>query len=260
MSSNNLPIALLAIYSLLSLPTIFIIFKHGIRHGAILGWFYLFAFCTLRIISSALQLGDPTDSTAALVANIGLSPLLLSTCGILHESRAYLFPKRRRVLEIAGIVVFHQLVAAAIALVAAGASNLSDITENHNSQPDAISKNQTLVKVGEVLLLLAWLAVTVLAGFTAARVYNGRSKAGDFLIGGRTLVCAVALAMPFLGIRLLTSLVYFFTDDPVLNPVTGSVGLKVGLEIIEELVVSLVYIVAGLKTRNIGRVVQHEAL
>jgi hypothetical protein len=85
-SSSGLPIALLAIYGLLSLPTIFILFKHGIRHGAIVGWFYLFSFCTLRIISSALQLGDPAGPTAALVANIGLSSLLLSTCGILHES------------------------------------------------------------------------------------------------------------------------------------------------------------------------------
>ncbi|KAI8626241.1 hypothetical protein F5Y19DRAFT_230362 [Xylariaceae sp. FL1651] len=257
-TSNGLPIALLAIYVILSLPVLFVLFKHGIRHGAILGWFYLFAFCTLRIISSALQLQDPTDSTASLLANIGLSPLLLSTCSIIHESRAYLFSKRKRGLEIAVVVVFHQLVAVAIALVADGASTLS--TAVKTADADAISKNQTLVKVGEILLLVAWVALAVFTVFTAAHVYGGRTKkAGDFA-GGRTLIFAVALALPFLGIRLLASLVYFFTNDPALNPVTGSLGLRVGLEVVEELIIALVYIVAGLRTRNIGKTAQYAGM
>jgi cytochrome b561 len=148
------------------------------------------------------------------------------------------------------------LIATAIALVATGASSASKVT---SSDPDALSKNQTLVKVGEVLLLLAWLAIAVLALFTAARTYHGRTKRRDAVSSGRTLLYAVVLAIPFLGIRLLTGLVYFFTGDPVLNPVAGSVGLRVGLEVVEEIIITLVYVVAGFTTRNISKGAEHEA-
>lgn len=84
--SVGLPIAILSIDTLLALPAVYISFKHGLRHAAILGWAYLFIFFTLRIISSALQLKDASNPSASLVASIGLSPLLLSTVGILHES------------------------------------------------------------------------------------------------------------------------------------------------------------------------------
>jgi hypothetical protein len=86
MSSKSLATATLAIDIALAIPGIYVVFKHGLRHGAILGWMYLFIFFTLRIISSAMQLHDPTSTAASLVSSIGLSPLLLSAIGILHES------------------------------------------------------------------------------------------------------------------------------------------------------------------------------
>lgn len=85
-SDHSLPAAILAIDVVLALPTIYVIFRHGFRHGAVLGWAYLFIFFTLRIISSVMQLNDPTNSKASLIASIGLSPLLLSAVGLLHES------------------------------------------------------------------------------------------------------------------------------------------------------------------------------
>ncbi|KAI1326855.1 hypothetical protein F5Y16DRAFT_399975 [Xylariaceae sp. FL0255] len=256
-SSKGLSAALLVLYILFSLPGIFVIFKHGVRHGAILGWFFLNGFFLLKIIASGLQLHDPTNTTAALLSNVGLSPLLLSTASIIHEARAYLFKdSRNRRIEILTVVVFHQLVAVAIALVASGASSL----EEAKSEAD-VNKDEKNIKVGEVLLLVAWLVLTAVAIFTAVSVSgNSRSnreaattyKKRDFA-GGKMLIFAVVAAMPFLGIRLLTSLIYFFTNDAALNPVSGSLGLRVGLEIIEELIITLVYITAGILTRNIGK-------
>lgn len=81
--ADGLSAATLAIYLTLSLPVLFLLKKHG-RHG-FLGWLFLFLFCTLRIISGAMALKS-TSGAASIVSNVGLSPLLLASAGILHEA------------------------------------------------------------------------------------------------------------------------------------------------------------------------------
>lgn len=49
------------------------------------GQFYLFAFCTLRVVSSAMSLRGHYGS-AGIISSIGLSPLLLAAFGILQEA------------------------------------------------------------------------------------------------------------------------------------------------------------------------------
>lgn len=79
---SSVTTAQLAIYALLAIPVLFLLYKHG--HPGILGWIYLFAFCSLRVIGGALALKE--SKTASIVGNIGLSPLLLATCGFIHEA------------------------------------------------------------------------------------------------------------------------------------------------------------------------------
>jgi len=80
--------AQLAVYCVLALPIVYLIFRHG-RNG-VLGYFYLFVFAGLRILGAAMGLKKTSDglpSTGAIViSNIGLSPLLLASVGILHEA------------------------------------------------------------------------------------------------------------------------------------------------------------------------------
>lgn len=83
-NNTALPTAQLAIYAILSLPTIYILVRHG--KPGLLGWLYLLIFCVLRITGNAMFLNDPTSTGATVITNIGLSPLLLATLGILHES------------------------------------------------------------------------------------------------------------------------------------------------------------------------------
>lgn len=86
--TNSLAIAELAIYSTLSLPVLFLLFRHG-RIG-LLGWAYLFAFCTLRLVGGAMSLSSDSSSSsssaASIISNAGLSPLLLAASGVLHEA------------------------------------------------------------------------------------------------------------------------------------------------------------------------------
>jgi hypothetical protein len=80
--------AQLAVYCVLVLPILYLVFRHG-RNG-VLGYFYLAVFAGLRIIGAAMGLKKTSDglpSTGAIViSNIGLSPLLLASIGILHEA------------------------------------------------------------------------------------------------------------------------------------------------------------------------------
>ena len=70
------------VYAALAVPVMYLLVKHG-RHG-LLGWLYLFAFCSLRVIGGVLD--RKGSSAAGIVANIGLSPLILAASGILHEA------------------------------------------------------------------------------------------------------------------------------------------------------------------------------
>lgn len=80
---NSLSAATLAIYIILAIPVVFLAIKHK-RHG-LLGWFFLFLFCALQIIGSGMSVSS-TSPSASIVSNVGLSPLLLATSGILHEA------------------------------------------------------------------------------------------------------------------------------------------------------------------------------
>lgn len=85
MVPSPLPTAELAIYAVLAVPVLFLLWKHG-RHG-FLGWGYLFLFCALRIIGSAMVINsDEANFSADVISSIGLSPLLLALDGLLHEA------------------------------------------------------------------------------------------------------------------------------------------------------------------------------
>lgn len=72
-----------AIYAVLFIPVVFHIVRHG-RHG-LLGWLFLSLFCILRIIGSGMSVNDSSHA-ASTISNVGLSPILLATAGILHEA------------------------------------------------------------------------------------------------------------------------------------------------------------------------------
>jgi hypothetical protein len=80
----GLDTAQLVVYSTLSIPIFYITSRHGLP--GLLAWLYLLVFCSLRIVGGALALGGNNSQSAALISNIGISPLLLAISGILHEA------------------------------------------------------------------------------------------------------------------------------------------------------------------------------
>jgi hypothetical protein len=59
--------------------------------------------------------------------------------------------------------------------------------------------------------------------------------------------------MVLIGIRVLYALIALTTRRPSLNPVTGSIAVRVVLSFLPELITTLLFIVAGWRTRNLIR-------
>ena len=91
-STTQLAIAELAIYSLLILLAFYLLFRHG--QCGLEAWLFYVIFCSLRIIAGGLQIsnwnkikrGQPSSDTASIVNSIGVSALLLCTCGLVREA------------------------------------------------------------------------------------------------------------------------------------------------------------------------------
>lgn len=157
-----------------------------------------------------------------------------------------MFDSRNRKTELIWVLALHILITTAVALTASGASAMS----KPDATDDDRAKDKTLVTVGMVLLLLSWVQIALVAGVS----FIARPRAGqDDHRQGNRLVYAVLFSVPFIGIRIIVSLVYFATQNQTLSPVAGRMGVKVGLGFIEELLVSVAFVVVGVVTRNIGK-------
>ncbi|KAK4694425.1 hypothetical protein P7C71_g3154, partial [Lecanoromycetidae sp. Uapishka_2] len=148
--SNPLAIASIVIYVILIQPALYCFWKHG--WPGFLGWFYLQVFCLLRIVGNAVELHTETGHTVnektLIVNNIGLSPLLLATAGILHEARRARNPKLNGKLEWFLVLQYHMLVSLALGLIVAGVV----ILEGGKSESTA----KVLMEIGAAALLVCW--------------------------------------------------------------------------------------------------------
>lgn len=79
------------VYYAPALPlALYVAYKHGFSRSS--GWIFLTVFCIIRIVGAGAQLatiGNPSNDTPYTIALIctvlGLSPLLLSTLGLLSR-------------------------------------------------------------------------------------------------------------------------------------------------------------------------------
>jgi hypothetical protein len=96
---SGLDAAQLAVFAVLSLPVLYLIYSHG-RRG-FLGWGFLLIYCILRMTGAGMAISNSGPS-AQIISSIGLSPMLLALDGILHE--ACVLPIRPLGLEFAWLI------------------------------------------------------------------------------------------------------------------------------------------------------------
>ncbi|EQB53215.1 hypothetical protein CGLO_07095 [Colletotrichum gloeosporioides Cg-14] len=252
--SDKYSLAVLIIFITLSIPTLFVTFKHGVRGWAILGWGYLFIFCSLKIIGSGMALGDPQSSGATIVSSVGLSPLLLALSGVLHEARFYHTSLSKRSAnhkrDLIFVLMFHMFTMLGVVLIAIGMSRLMK-----HASPDNVSKGWTLAKVGAVILFLSWVALAAGAAFTAFQGYI-RSAGRPQKKAAVVLLAAVLFALPFVGVRVIATLAYVVSENSSLSAATGSVMVKVWLYLFEELAATLILVINGALARNVKKLDQ----
>ncbi len=169
-------------------------------------------------------------------------------------------PPRRRKLEHLTILTYHVFIVTAVALVAVGASNASD----SHATASAHAQAMTLSKVGVVLLFLGWLILAAQAVLStmqrhkqpSSSTQSSRSDGRDPRSqhdDGTCLLIAVLLAQPFLLVRVASSLAYFVSGNPTINPSTSPLGARIGLYFLMELLAVLILLAAGIVTRNVQR-------
>ncbi|KUI73142.1 hypothetical protein VM1G_08770 [Cytospora mali] len=241
---NPLSAAELVIYAILSIPVLYICVRHW--PAGVLGWFYLCAFCTLRIVAGAMSINS-NSGAASIISSVGLSPLILAACGILHEAREHraikLLPKP---FEWIVVLMFHVFVSGGLAPVAIGASALA----THSSDAASASRSLKLIRAGMGIMTASWVFLVIGAVISALPARGVEKNARRFR-EGTVLLYSVIFSLVFVGIRVIYSLVAFTTQEAYLSPVNGSLTIRVLLRFLPELIATLSFIFAGIQTRRL---------
>ncbi|KAL4926624.1 uncharacterized protein BDV17DRAFT_293417 [Aspergillus undulatus] len=272
-TESGVAIAELIVYIPTALANIFILFRHGIHKQ--LGWIFLSIFCALRIAGAILQIlsdKNPGDMAllewAVILKSIGLSPLLLASLGFLKrvfDETTSRVPsvKNRQVIESVGasngligrliriynkkatttsrrsrtIQLLH--IPAIIALALAISGGLDTASSDASDQSDGRAKTRGAV----VLFLIIYIALVFLWGITLRDLRRG-------VIGGsqKRIYLAVFLALPFMAVRVVYSMISAFGSDRRFSVIYGDVGVRLGMATIEEFVVVFMYTVLGVVT------------
>lgn len=153
-------------------------------------------------------------------------------------------PEKNKI-DLIYVILFHAVVAVAVALLAAGASGLQ--SEETQNNPTKLNTDWLIAGVGGVLLLSTVLLVFLGAVYTYL-CYKPETTQQRL---AQHLVVAVAVACPLLAIRIIGSTVFFFSKNMEMSPVSGTWGFRVGLYLIPEVLAACALLAGGL----VGRIV-----
>lgn len=104
--------------------------------------------------------------------------------------------------------------------------------------PDKQDKGYKFLKASAILFLLTYLATLAIALFTIPEL--SRLKRGEMGV-----MLAVLASLPFLAVRVLYSLLADFKHDSTFNIIDGNVWVQLAMALIMELIVAVMYILAG---------------
>ncbi|KAF7921834.1 hypothetical protein BELL_0268g00070 [Botrytis elliptica] len=235
---NGVEIGELIVYIPSLLLSVFLAFRHGFGRSA--GWYFLIIFCLARIIGPCMSLAaisSPSVSlyTGALILqSIGLSPLLLTTLGLLsrvldsinRNTHTLIQPRMLKLIEILTLV--------GLILGIVGGLNASDAyTSTGKWVPGTESK------VSNILFIVSFVAIittTILTSFPISHAEKGEKR----------ILLGITIALPFLFVRLLYSVLSTFVSHSTkFNALNGSVTVLLCMDLLEELAIVVVYLAIG---------------
>ncbi|KAJ5382127.1 hypothetical protein N7517_000038 [Penicillium concentricum] len=272
-TAEHVAIAELIIYIPTALLTIWVVLRHGFHKQ--LGWIYLSIFSGIRVggaVMEILSTKNPNNANdkewALILQSVGLSPLLLSTLGLLKrvfdetsqhvpsspDSKRNIFlqvfasfgitgrlmkiySKRATATSRRSKVVQLLHLPALIALILA----ISGGTDQASSDISDHASGKTKTRVAIILFLAIYVATCTLWTITVRDI-------GIMVSSQNRIFFCVLLALPFIAIRILYSLISDFGNNHQFSIVDGDTRIQLVMATLEEFVVVLMYTIVGLIT------------
>ncbi|KAL8824495.1 MAG: hypothetical protein Q9191_005019 [Dirinaria sp. TL-2023a] len=230
----SISIAELVVYVILFPLSTLVIFRHGMGKSS--GWIYLGIFCGIRIASSALGIvsyhhPNSQDDLVwySILGGVGISPLLLASKGLLTRVNEHIGSKYRvlalRILHLPNIL--------ALILSIIGGTRLD------SSSSDKVSQGKKLTQAGIIIFLVVFALMAVLAFLTFTSLSAIPS-------GEKRILFGVLLALPFIFVRILYSVLADFVDSSTFRLIDGNPTAQLCMSIVEEMIVAVLYIATGL--------------
>ncbi len=254
---NDISIAQICVYTPALLVAILLASRHGFGRNA--GWLFLILFSLIRILGAALELAtinDPTNLNlivaSSTLQNVGLSPLILVMLGLVGRVLASISNNRVPFLQPRVLRLVQVLVLVGLILGIVGGSELSGIIAKSISQGGAPTSYTVPTESQAGLgLMIAGYGLLVIATLTLATEIR---SADD---GDKRLLGAVALALPFVLVRLIFSAIGTFNPS---NPNFGQFNsgpdypsYLIGMSVVMEMVAIIIFEAVGLTLRQVPK-------
>ncbi|GKZ25457.1 hypothetical protein AbraIFM66951_003322 [Aspergillus brasiliensis] len=236
---NGIFAADLAAYLIVSPIVVYIFITH--RRTGFLPWYCLTMFCSARVIGGALGVHDSASIAANIIQSVGITPLILCVDGLVHEARVYRYPYASRRLN------WSVVIGTSITMVVAVSLSIKaclDIFED-KAQPDDYS----LWKAGSALIVVVW--IFQIGWSVYSLQFPEKGIRGPGYQGGTLLLQGALVALGFIGIRVIYSLVAVCNESKDLSPVYGLMSVRVILMFLPELFATVAMIAVGIRTRHL---------
>jgi hypothetical protein len=245
---NGISIAEIIIYVPCLAIAVFLAFRHGFGRNA--GWLFLIMFCLARIIGPCMSLAtisQPTNISlytgAAILQNIGLSPLQLCTIGLLSRLLDNINKSTHTFINTRMLKFIETIIVVGLILGIVGGVNASTSFQNTGTyQPGSLNKAGTSLFI---VTYVGIVAATILISFSVSHAEKGEKR----------IIMAVAFSLPFLLVRLAYSIGSTFSYGKKFNLLTGNPTILLCVALLEEIIVVFAYEGTGL---TLGKVVKIE--
>ena len=112
----------------------------------------------------------------------------------------------------------------------------SDLTDNSVSEQ---STGKKLIKAGLIIFLIIFICLFLLIAKSASEISGLPSSE-------KRVLAALILALPLLGVRILFSLLAYFSTISTFSPTNGNVLVRAFMAVLEEILIVITYTLAGL--------------
>ncbi|KAK7417299.1 hypothetical protein QQZ08_011679 [Neonectria magnoliae] len=221
------------------IPALVLAFIVCSRYGfnRTLGWVFTVILCLVRIIGSICQLVTYGNHSTGLlqatiiIDSIGISPLLLSTLGMLSRYVDWIRSRETPTFSVKQFRIVQLFITLGLIFSIVGG------TDGTPSSTGTI-KPSTMSQVAIILYIVAFVAMVFIL------VISSQNRP-SVPIQERRIPISVALAFPFIMVRLLYSILAVFIHNHIFSIINGNVPVFVCMAAIEEFVVVVNYLLLG---------------